>query len=78
MNPNNFHRRSTDQRRRQIANTRKNIHTTDSSLKQPNTTINGGYRSKILAPVMNKPPPKTNTFSMKVNVRFKDQTNGIK
>jgi hypothetical protein len=28
----------------------------------PRTTTNGGYRSKILAPVMEKPPPTTNTF----------------
>jgi hypothetical protein len=30
--------------------------------KQPRTTANGGYRSKLLAPVMVKPPPTTNTF----------------
>jgi hypothetical protein len=38
-----------------------------SKLKQPKTTINGGYRSKMLAPVMAKPPPNTNTFPVSSN-----------
>jgi hypothetical protein len=36
---------------------------------------NGGYGSKILAPVMDKPPPNTNTFPVKVIAPMK-QSNG--
>jgi hypothetical protein len=39
----------------------------NSKLRQPKTTINGGYRSKMLAPVMAKPPPNTNTFPVSSN-----------
>jgi hypothetical protein len=62
----NSHRRSTDQRRRQIAKThktmRKNMQKRDLNSKQPKTTINGGYGSKMLAPVIGKPLPTTNTI----------------
>jgi hypothetical protein len=34
----------------------------DLNSKQPKTTINGGYGSKMLAPVIGKPLPTTNTI----------------
>jgi hypothetical protein len=46
-----------------------------SKLKQPKTTINGGYRSKMLAPVMAKPPPNTNTFPVSSNKQHQDKKN---
>jgi hypothetical protein len=50
INPMNSHRRSTDQRRRQIAKThktmRKNMQKRDLNSKQPKTTINVGNGSK--------------------------------
>jgi hypothetical protein len=39
---------------------------TNSNPNNLKTTINSGYRSKILIPMMNKPPPKTKIFLIKV------------
>jgi hypothetical protein len=81
MNPNNFHRRNTDQRRRQVANTRK-IHANRieksriqqiQGWKQPNTAISSGTKANSLLRwwIHNREPPTHHRSSKSVLKRNK-------